>query len=135
MREYENKCCAEVNIDYWLTSNVNKTYICENDENCVKSLESPNSKVLLFYLNVNDSFNLNSFWIATVMERSFITVNGLPAKFISLGDGIEAKPKKIILIIPGKVLKFIFLYDVNDYQIFSIWSDGFSFNSSIHLHH
>jgi hypothetical protein len=54
------------------------------------------------------------------MERSFITVNGLPAKFISLGDGIEAKPKKIILIIPGKVLKFIFLYDVNDYQIFSI---------------
>jgi len=35
------------------------------------------------------------------MERSFITVNGLPAKFISLGDGIEAKPKKIILIIPG----------------------------------
>ena len=73
----------------------------------MKSLESPNSKVLLFYLNVNDSFNLNSFWIATVMERSFITVNGLPAKFISLGDGIEAKPKKIILIIPGKLHTYL----------------------------
>ena len=41
------------------------------------------------------------------MERSFITVNGLPAKFISLGDGIEAKPKKIILIIPGKLHTYL----------------------------
>jgi len=35
------------------------------------------------------------------MEKSFVSVNGLPAKLITLGDGIQARPKKIILIIPG----------------------------------
>ena len=99
-----NVALMSTSIKYWVLTDVK----CKQNVylwkwwKLVKSLESPNSKFLLFYLNVNDSFNLNSFWIATVMERSFITVNGLPAKFISLGDGIEAKPKKIILIIPGK---------------------------------
>jgi len=35
------------------------------------------------------------------MNRSFVSLNGLPAKLITLGEGIEAKPKKLILIIPG----------------------------------
>ena len=43
------------------------------------------------------------------MEKSFITVNGLPAKLITLGDGIEAKPKKIILIIPGKFITSVII--------------------------
>ena len=36
------------------------------------------------------------------MESTFVTINKVPTKVITLGSGIEDKPSKLILVIPGK---------------------------------
>lgn len=35
------------------------------------------------------------------MEKSFVSVNGTPAKLITLGQRVEDKPKNVVLIFPG----------------------------------
>ena len=39
------------------------------------------------------------------MLRSFVKLNGVPAKLLTLGEEVSKKPKKIILIFPGEHVK------------------------------
>jgi hypothetical protein len=48
------------------------------------------------------------------MEMSFLLVNGVPTKLLTLGKNVEEKPEKIVLIIPGK-------YSNNKIKPFSIF--------------
>ena len=40
------------------------------------------------------------------MEYSWIEINNIPTKLITLGQNVSQKPKKIILIIPGMLTTY-----------------------------
>ena len=44
------------------------------------------------------------------MEKSFVKINGIPTGLLTVGENVSDKPKKIILVIPGKMTHFYFEY-------------------------